>query len=62
MSEFLRVKQFAEAANVRESTVRAWILYGKVSVVRLSARSVRIPRAELERLLREGFTPARTAR
>jgi len=62
MSEFLNARQFAEAANVKESTVRAWILYGKISVVRFSAKCVRIPRVELERLMREGFTPARAAR
>ena len=62
LSEFLRVREFASAANVSQATVRSWILYGRLSVIRLSRRSVRIPKVELERLLREGFTPARVAR
>ena len=62
MSELLRVRQFAEAANIREATVRAWVLQRKISVVRLGGRAVRIPRNELERLIREGTIPAREVR
>jgi len=62
MAELLRVSQFAESGNIRESTVRAWILQGKISIVRLGGRAVRIPRSELDRLISEGTVPARRDR
>jgi excisionase family DNA binding protein len=62
VGELLRVKQFAEAANIREATVRAWVLHRKISIVRLGGHAIRIPRNELERLIREGTIPARVVR
>ena len=59
MGELLRVSQFAECGNIRESTVRAWLLRGKISFVRLGGRAIRIPRSELDRLVSEGTVPAR---
>lgn len=58
-SELLRVSQFAEVGNIKESTVRAWLLGGKLAFVRLGPRAIRIPRSELERLIHEGTVPAR---
>lgn len=62
MEELLRVSQFAAIGNIQESTVRAWILYGKISFVRLGGRAIRIPKSELDRLIREGTVPARRQR
>jgi len=53
-----RVQQAAEQWNVSVKTVWNWIAEGRVGVVRLS-RSVRIPQEEIDRLIEEGFTPAR---
>jgi excisionase family DNA binding protein len=57
MGELLRVSQFAESGNIRESTVRAWLLQGRISFVRLGGRAIRIPKSELDRLIREGTVP-----
>lgn len=59
MGELLRVSEFAENGNIRESTVRAWLLRGKISFVRLGGRAIRIPKAELDRLVEEGTVQAR---
>lgn len=62
MGELLRVSEFAESGNIRESTVRAWLLRGKISYVRLGGRAIRIPKAELDRLVDEGTVQARANR
>lgn len=58
MSELKRVQQAAERWNVSVKTAWNWIAEGRVSVVRLG-RSVRIPAEEIERLITEGYQPAR---
>jgi excisionase family DNA binding protein len=55
----LTVHEVAQALAVKESTIRAWLLRRKLSCCRLSSRCVRIPRSEVERLVREGTAPAR---
>jgi excisionase family DNA binding protein len=62
MEELLRVSQFAKDSNMRESTVRAWLLQRKLSFIRLGGRSIRIPKSELARLVDEGTVPARANR
>ena len=62
ISELLRVSQFAEAGNVKESTVRRWLLNRKLAFVRLGGRAIRIPRSEIDRLIREGSVPPRGRR
>ena len=59
MSDFFKVNEFADAGRFRPATVRAWILHGKITVVRLGGRAIRIPKSELDRLIREGTTRAR---
>jgi excisionase family DNA binding protein len=53
-----RVQQAAEQWNVSVKTAWNWIAQGRVGVVRLG-RAVRIPQEEIDRLIEEGFTPAR---
>ncbi len=53
-----RVQAAAEAWNVSVKTAWNWIAEGRVGVVRLG-RAVRVPQGEIERLVNEGFTPAR---
>jgi len=55
----LSVREAAAELALRPATIRAWLLRRKISCVRLSARCVRIPRAEVERLIRENTVPAR---
>ena len=60
-SQLLTSKQFAQALGVTDSCIRRWILERKIRVVKLG-RLVRIPRAEVHRLIDEGITPVRRAR
>lgn len=60
--ELLRVSEAAERLSVRESTVRAWLLARRIGRVRVGRRSVRIPAAEIERLIHEGTIPAKEDR
>ncbi len=53
-----RVPEAAASLSVAEKTLRMWIGSRKVGVVRLG-RSVRVPQTEIDRLITEGFTPAR---
>jgi len=55
----LTVPEAAARLALRESTVRAWILRRRISKVRVGRRAVRVPAAEIERLIREGTVPAR---
>jgi excisionase family DNA binding protein len=57
----LTVEQVAHELGLKESTIRAWLLKRKFAFVKLG-RSVRIPRAEVERLIREGTIPAHEPR
>jgi excisionase family DNA binding protein len=54
----LTVEQVAHELGLKESTIRAWLLKRKLAFVKLG-RSVRIPRAEVDRLIRENTIPAR---
>jgi excisionase family DNA binding protein len=57
----LTVPEFASALRLKSSAVRRWIGDRKIAVVRVG-RLVRIPAAELERVLREGTRPAKSAK
>jgi excisionase family DNA binding protein len=54
----LTVRQAAEELNVSVHTVRAWMAQRRLGYVRLG-RAVRIPEAEIRRLLERGTVPAR---
>lgn len=51
------VEQAAEDLNLSPSTVRAWIAQRRLGFIRLG-RAVRIPSAEIDRVLNDGFVPA----
>ena len=55
------VEQAADELNVATSTIRAWIAQRRLGHVRLG-RAVRIPAAEIQRLLEAGYVPAERAR
>jgi excisionase family DNA binding protein len=57
--KLLRAKEVAEILNITVATVRAWVLHRKISYVKLSGGSIRIPLTEVERLVCEGTIPAR---
>jgi excisionase family DNA binding protein len=56
-----KVPEVAEMLDLSEKTIWQWIGQRRVAVVRLG-RSVRISRAEIERLISDGTTPARLTR
>jgi excisionase family DNA binding protein len=60
--KMLTVRQCAEILAVKESTIRAWLLHRKLAKVRVGARAIRIPVAEVERLIEAGFVAARERR
>ncbi len=60
--KLLRTTQFAERIGVKDSTVRAWLLLGKIAKVKIGKRAVRIPETEIQRIIEEGYTPARKER
>lgn len=57
-SKPLTVKQAAEALNLKEVTIRAWLAQRRLGFVRLG-RAIRIPASEIERLLGDNAVPAR---
>jgi excisionase family DNA binding protein len=57
-SKPLTVREAAEALNLKEVTIRAWLARRRIGFVRLG-RAIRIPAAEIERLLAENAVPAR---
>ena len=54
----LSVPQFAEALGVSSACIRDWLLRRKLSYVKVG-RLVRIPGDELDRLVSEGYRPAK---
>jgi excisionase family DNA binding protein len=57
----LSVSQIAERLGVTEACIRRWILERKIATVKLG-RLIRIPSAEVERLISSGLRPGRPAR
>ena len=55
------VSEAAQELNLQPSTMRAWIAQRRIGHVRLG-RAVRIPAAEIQRLLEAGYVPAERSR
>ena len=60
--QLLTVREVAQYLNLRESTIRAWLLRRRVAYVRVGKRAVRIFASEVDRVIAEGIVPARNAR
>ena len=60
--KLLRPEEFAERVGIKVSTARAWLLLRRISKVKVGRRAIRIPQSEVERIIREGFVPAREER
>jgi len=60
--DLLRVGEAALLLNVRESTIRAWLLKRRLPKVKVGDRCVRIPREALEQLVIENTVPIRPRR
>jgi excisionase family DNA binding protein len=57
----LTVADCADRLGLKEPTIRLWIAKRKITHVKLG-RSVRVPEAEVARLIREGTIPVRSSR
>lgn len=57
----LTVKQTAQALSLSPATIRSWIAGRKLGYVRLG-RAIRVPTAEVQRVLAAGAVPARESR
>jgi excisionase family DNA binding protein len=57
--KLLRVEEAAELLALRPSTIRKLILQRRIAFCRPTQRAVRIPQAEIDRILRDGMTPRR---
>ena len=56
------VEQAAAELNLSKATIRAWITQRRLGHIRLG-RAIRVPVAEIQRVLQAGFVPAgRTGR
>jgi excisionase family DNA binding protein len=56
--KLLRVPEFAAGFGVTTACVRRWLLERKIAHVKVG-RLVRIPASEVDRLVSEGFRPAK---
>jgi excisionase family DNA binding protein len=57
--DLLRVNEAAALLNLKPATVRAWIQQRRLPFVRLSLRAVRLRRADVEKIISQGFVGAR---
>ena len=55
----LTVPEVAQRLSIKESTVRAWLLRRQLAHVKIGRRAVRVSVGEVERIIKEGNTPAR---
>lgn len=52
------VPEFGAALGITTSGIRRWVLERKVSYIKIG-RLIRIPATEVDRLIAEGFRPAK---
>jgi excisionase family DNA binding protein len=57
--QLLTVREAAKALALQPGTIRAWCYQRRLFPVRIGKRAVRIPLAELHRIIREGSAEAR---
>ena len=53
------VEEFSREIGLKPPTIREWMAKRKIAYVKLGTKAVRIPRSELDRLLRESLVPAK---
>ena len=55
-NRLLKAEEFAAAPNIKSSCVRRWILERRIVTVKVG-RLVRIPAAEIDKIIRAGLRP-----
>lgn len=56
--KLLTVPEAADRLRLQPSTVRKWLFERRLAYVRVGRRSVRIREADIEKIIRENYTPA----
>lgn len=59
MEKLLSFRECGERARVSEFTIRRWGRLGRLPLVRLSARALRVRESDLERFIAAHVQPAR---
>lgn len=59
--ELLHIPEAARRLGMKPSTIRAWVLKRRIAYCKPGGRAVRIPAEEVERLIVDGYVPAREA-
>lgn len=60
VDELYRLEAAARRWNISVKTARAWVSQGRVAHVRVG-RGIRVPLSEINRVIEEGYRPARDA-
>ena|SRR6185295_11594278 len=58
VEKLLTVPEAADRLRLQPSTVRKWLFERRLPYVRVGRRAVRIREIDIEKLLRENYTPA----
>jgi excisionase family DNA binding protein len=58
-SKLLTVRQAAQQLGVSRHTVRSWTYSGRISVVRVGPKAIRIPTEAIANIIAAGFKPAK---
>jgi excisionase family DNA binding protein len=60
VTELVNIKEAAAVLRLKEATIRAWLLKGRLAHVKLGRR-VLLRRADLEAIIAAGLVPAKVA-
>lgn len=58
--EMFSMNPAARTLGIKEKTLRGWVANGRIGCVRYG-RTIRIPLSELNRIISEGYRPAKEA-
>lgn len=58
IEKLMSIQEAADLLEIKSETMRKWAAEGRVAVVRLARRALRIPASEIVRLQRESYRPA----
>jgi excisionase family DNA binding protein len=58
--EMYAVRPAAKTLGIQEKTLRVWLASGRIGCVRYG-RTIRVPLSELNRIITEGYRPAKSA-
>jgi excisionase family DNA binding protein len=59
--EMYPVAPAATRLGIKPKTLRTWMAKGRIGYVRLGNKTVRVPLSEVNRIIAEGYRPAKSA-